>query len=235
MSIPTDNNASAFSEARSAPDQLLSVVEVARLMGVGMPTAVGYVMDMGLRSLDEGELIKAERLEVPLIRRSELDRFAEELKAELPPAPAPQAPANLVENEAFLAAYHFVMSLQAGDFDGVWNTASRASKEALESPKNLASWWSRYLDIANASEPGVASGVYSIDDETVAIKYMADTPASGGYMKVGTIVEATPLALVLDPEGWRLDQPTQERCAEWRHIVGGPQPEGGSGSANGPN
>jgi hypothetical protein len=235
MSIPTENNAKAFSEGRSAPDPLLSVVEVARLMGVGMPTAVRYVLGMGLRSLDEGELIKVERLDLPLIRRSELDRFAEELEAELPPVPASQTPANLVENEAFLAAYHFVMSLQEGNLEGVWNTSSRASKEALESPKNLARWWGQYLDIASASEPGVASGVYSIDDKTVAIKYMADTPASGGYMKVGTIVEAIPLALVHDPEGWRLDQPTQDRCAEWRHIVGGPQPEGGSGSANGPN
>ena len=68
MSIPTDNNADAPPpKAQSASDPLLSAVEVARLMGVGIPTAVSYVLEMGLRSLDEGELIKAERFDLPLI------------------------------------------------------------------------------------------------------------------------------------------------------------------------
>jgi hypothetical protein len=222
-------------KAPSDPNPLLSVVEIARLMGVATPTAVNYVLKMGLRSLDEGELIRTKRFDLPLIRRSELARFVEDLGKQLPAVPAPQTPPNLIENEAFLAAYHFVMSLQEGNLEGVWNTASQASKEAMGDPKKLAKWWSQYLDISNASEPGVASGVYSINDEAVAIKYMADTPASGGFMKEGTIVEATPLALVHDPEGWRLDQPMQERCAEWGHIVGCPQPEGESGLANGPN
>jgi hypothetical protein len=216
-------------------DPLLSVVEVARLVGVGTPTAVSYVLEMGLRSLDEGELIKGQQLDLPLIRRSELARFTEELGEQLSTVPAPQTPASLIENEAFLAAYHFVMSLQEGNLEGVWETASRASKKALGDPKKLGAWWAQYLDIANATEPGVASGIYPIDDETVAIKYLADTPASGGFMKAGAIVNAIPLALVHDPEGWRLDQPTQERCADWRHVVGGPQPAGESGSANGPN
>lgn len=219
----------------SKADPLLSVVEVARLMGVGTPTAVKYVLEMGLRSLDEGELVKAGHLDVPLIRRRELMRFATDIGERLPPVPASQTPGNLIENEAFLAAYHFVMSLREGNLEGVWNTASRGSKEALGTPNDLANWWGQYLDIATASEPGVSSGVYPISDNAVAIKYMADTPPSGGFMKVGTVVEAIPLALVRDPEGWRLDQPMQKRCAEWRHIVGGPQLGDDPGSENGPN
>jgi hypothetical protein len=227
--------ADTFSTTPVEIDPLLSVVEVARLMGVGNPTAVKYVAQMGLRSLDEGDLIKAGRLDLPLIRRRELARFATETGEQLPPVPASETPAKLIQNEAFLAAYHFVMSLQEGNLEGVWNTASRASQEALNTPEELTSWWGQYLDISTASEPGVSSGVYPIDEDSVAIKYMADTPPSGGFMKVGTVVEAIPLALVRDPEGWRLDQPMQERCAEWRHIVGGPHVGSDPGSANGPN
>ena len=204
-------------------------------MGVGTPTAVKYVAEMGLRSLDEGELIKAGRFDLPLIRRHELVRFASEIGERLPPAPESQTPVKLIENEAFLAAYHFVMSLQGANLDGVWNTASRASREALSTPEELTNWWSQYLGIATAPEPGVSSGVYPIDENSVAIKYIADTPPSGGFMRVGSVVEAIPLALVRDPEGWRIDQPMQERCAEWRHIVGGPQVGVDPGSANGPN
>jgi hypothetical protein len=231
----TEDQPSPATASAEADDPLLSILEVARLAGVGTPTAIGYVVEMGLRSLDQGVFIRSGRLDLPVIRRSEFDRFVDQYEGSLPAEVAPFLPENMLDSEELLAAFYFVMSLQDGDLDGVWNTSSRASKEALGDPKTLANWWSQYLAIADASEPGVSSAVYLIGKEQVAIKYMADTPPSGGIMKGRAIVEANPIGLVLDPEGWRVDQPLQARCAEWRHLVGGPPPDEASGTANGPD
>lgn len=215
-------NASESSATEGNP--LLPVVEVARRLGVSNVTVAGHVLHGGLRALDQGELIAAGDFNTPLIREQEMERFTEDLAAALQSAPKPMVPDNPIESIPFLVGYAFVMALAEGDIEKVWEASSQASREAFETARELAAWWSDYLGIKQATEPGVASGLYPIADGAVALMYIADTPPSGGIVARGTVTYSNPLALVEDPDGWRVDQPMQARCKEWRHLAGGPQP-----------
>lgn len=204
---------------------MLPVDEVARRLGVSTHTVVTHVLENGLRSLDRGELIAAGDRETPLIREREMTRFIKEQIAALESAAKPIVSNDLLKNTPVLTAYAFVMALQEGNHDTVWQASSAASQEAFGTPAALAKWWSDYLDIKNAPEPGIASAMYPIGEQAVAVKYIADTPPSGGVMQQATVVQANPLALIEDSDGWRVDQPLQERCGEWKHIIGGGQPD----------
>jgi hypothetical protein len=217
-------------------DPLMPVDEVARWLGVSPVTITSYVVQGGLKSLDEGKMIAAGDRSTPLIRSREVRRYMKEQFEALKTAARPSISENLIENVPLLVAYTFVMALQDKDQKRVWDASSEASQQALVDAPSLFKWWSDYLDIERAAEPGVTSGIYSIGERAVAVMYVADTPPSGGIMQRPTMVIGNPLALVEDPDGWRVDQPLQARCREWKHLAGAPQPGRDSGAgASGPD
>lgn len=216
-------------------DRLLPVDEVARRLGVSTQTVVVHVRENGLRSLDGGELLAHGDRHTPLIRERELTRFIQEHIDTLRSASKSVVTDDLVQNTPVLVAYAFVMALADEDADTVWQASSCASREAFNTQKDLVKWWSQYLDIDTAPDPGVSSAMYPIGDAAIAVNYIADTPPSGGVIQRPTLIEANPLALVEDPDGWRVDQPLQARCADWKHLVAAAQPASSDpDDANGP-
>jgi hypothetical protein len=214
-------------------DPLMPVDEVARWLGVAPTTVASHVIESGMRSLDDGTLIAAGDRTTPLIRSREVRRFMREQLA-LMKGPRPQVPTNVIENTPALTALAFVLALQDGDIERVWDVSSAASREASDSKEDLAAWWSEYLDIENAPDPGISSGIYSIGERALAVMYIADTVPSGGVLKRAAMVTANPLALVEEEDGWRVDQPLQARCKDWRHLVGALQsPSEAEGGASG--
>lgn len=214
-------------------DPLRPVLEVARRLGLSTKNVAEFIGTEGMRSLDCGELIARGDFDTPLIREREITRFMQEHREALKEGARPVILESIVENTPFLVAFAFVMALEDGDINRVWEASSDASRDAFDGPKALTEWWRSYLDIANASRPGVASGLYPLGEHAVAVMYLPDTPASGGIVQGPTFLTGNPLAVVEQANGWRIDQPTQDDQDWYELIVGRQRPES-DGAASGP-
>lgn len=206
----------------TSSDPLLSVSDVARLWGTGIGTVVELIEARGLAALDDGELIGAERIDVPVIRLSwaqslKLDSYASERLL------APEG--GQIAHPAFFAAAEFHSALDQEDADAVYGSSSRETRRSQEPAEVLTSW----LEATSGGFPatsGIGSSIYSLAPlPAVAAQVCADAPkvprTLGAHAPLSLLAI---LPLVSEDDIWRVDLPLFQGPAYLPEVLSSPLP-----------
>jgi hypothetical protein len=207
----------------ASSDPLLSVSDVARLWGTGIGTVIELIEGRGLAALDDGELIRAGHIDVPVIRLS----WAQSLKLDSHASERLLAPeGGQIAHPAFFAAADFHSALDQKDADAVYASSSRKTRCSRTPPEVLASW----LEVTSGGFPttsGIGSSIYSLAPlSAVAAQVCADAPkvprALGAHAPL-TLLAILPL--VSEDDAWRVDLPLFEGPAYLPEVLSSPLPD----------
>lgn len=186
-------------------DPLLSVAQVARLWGTGLDVVVSLVNNETLPSLDRGDLIRRDRLDVPLIRES----WAEFMRSDSEGSGRILRPP---EGESVHPAFHVALGLHSAldmnDAQALWALSSERSLVGHD-PESLLARWMELNKGGFPIDSGVGSTIYSL----------APLPAIGARVFANApkipraVLKATPatllavLPLVWEGGEWKVDLP----------------------------
>jgi hypothetical protein len=209
-------------QQQSAPDELLGVADVARLWGTGLAAVLRSIELGQLPTLDRGLLIAEGALDVPIIRRS----WVERLQQDTPGASrVVDPPAGSDFHPAAKVAYDFHGALDSGDQEGLFEVCSSRSRSG-RSPAELLDRWREVGSHLTQPGSGIGTTIYSLAPlAAVAARVFADTPAMPRAMRKptpATLID--PIPLVLEGQVWRVDLQLFEQRAEWIHLLTLPLP-----------
>jgi hypothetical protein len=209
-----------------AEDPLLSPLQVARMYGTGIATVVELIEEGSLATLDDGRLVSAGKLEIPLIRES----WARALQQPSPgSARVLRPPEGRLLHPAMEVAADFLTALQSNDGTTARAITSSKSRQGMNDQEVLASW---LLLVGGKPDEaaGIGSAVYSLAPfPAVAVRILAHTPKFPRAVDRPTparLIAALPL--IEESEGWRLDLTLMKETDKWFPLLYEPPPESAS-------
>lgn len=202
-------------------DPLLSAAGVSRLYGTGISTVTELVAESKLPTLDDGALIAAGRLDIPLIRTS----WARALQR---PSPGAERiidpPSGALVHPAIEAAADFHEALQIGDSAVAYDRSSRASRRGRSPGELLARWMEIFGEVPEDS--GISSVAYSLVPlPALAARVMAEAPLLPRVVNRPTPARMLAvLPMVLENGAWRVDLPLFEGSENLIELLAQPLP-----------
>ena len=206
-------------------DPLLSLAQVARLYGTGLKVVVELVTTGKMPSLDEGRLVSAGKLDVPVIRRS----WATALQRSSSGASRRVDRPDSGVHPAVRTALAFHTAMDTADDAVVEQLSSRASREGLSPSDLFDRWWDEIGWVL--SEPsGIATGVYSLAPyDAVCVRVIADPPDLPRAVDRPTpTMMLVALPLVQEDGEWRVDLPLFQTRQDWVPLLSEPLSAEGS-------
>lgn len=204
-------------------DPLLSANAVARLYGTGIGIVTDLVARGDLLTLDEGRLIAAGQLDVPLIRAS----WAKALQRASPGAArVVRPPSGDLLHSAVLAAADFHEALQVGDAVTAYERSSAASRSG-RSPRELLDRWIELLG-QPPKDSGIGSVVYSLAPlPALGARVFAEAPKLPRTVEKPTPASALAvIPLIEENRSWRVDLGLfEEHGGELVELLNQPLPE----------
>ena len=206
----------------AAYDPLLSASQVARMYGTGITTVVELVAEKTLATLDDGALIAAGRIDVPVIRKS----WARSLQKPTGGSTRVLDPPEGHElHPAMVAAADFVAALQAGDADSAYALTSVVGRGEMNATETLEAWY-QLVGGKPDDRAGIGTSIYSLAPlEAVAARVLAHTPKFPRAVERPTPARMiTPLPLVEEGGDWKLDLELMAKVDSWISYLTEPMP-----------
>lgn len=204
-------------------DPLLSPQQVARMYGTGIATVVELIDEGALPTLDEGRLVSAGRLEVPVIRESwarALQQPSGGSERVLHP------PKGRLLHPAMEPAADLLTALQTDDATTAFSITSSASRQRMDSQEVLGRWL-QLMGGRPDEAAGIGSAVYSLAPiPAVAVRILAHTPRFPRAVDRPTparLIAALPL--VEEDGAWKLDLNLMGEVEKWFPLLYEPLPE----------
>jgi hypothetical protein len=209
-------------------DPLLSANAVARLYGTGICIVTDLVAEGKLPTLDQGGLIAAGHLDVPLIRAS----WARALQRASPGAARiVRPPSGELLHPAVLAAANFHEALQVRDAAIAYEHSSAASRRG-RSPRELLDRWLELLG-QPPEDSGIGSVIYSLAPlPALGARVFAEAPKLPRAVEGPTPASALAVLPVIEENrSWRVDLGLfEEHAGELLELLNQPPPDDSEGS-----